>query len=332
MIKRFKILVLTDHVTHSKESSIYPLLCEMRKNKSCASIDVASRSVKENAPFFHEYNSTQLYVATVNKEYSFQEDNSFYSQDTQIKDIKNYDLIFLRIPQPIKVKFFKFLLKNFPENKIINKPSGIIKTGSKEYLMQFPQFCPEIKICHNKKDVLTFAKKFPIVLKPFRSYGGKGIFRIAENQAFDPKNREIPLDNFLEKLEKVEFLAMKYLKNVTQGDKRINVVNGKVVGATLRIPPKDSWICNVSSGGLAKKTKLTKEEKVMAKEISKILLAQGVVIFGFDTLVDDDGKRVLSEINTFSVGGFPQAERLSGEPVVRKTSDLLWTYIKKNIF
>jgi len=328
MKKRFKILVLTDHLTHSKESSIYPLLCEMRKNKLCSSIDVASRSVEINSSFFHEYKTTQLHVAEAKLDYCFHEESSFYSRNTQLKDLRDYDLIFLRIPQPIKAKFFKFLLKNFPEERIINKPSGIIKTGSKEYLTQFPQFCPETKLCHNKKDVLTFAKKFPIVLKPFRSYGGKGIFRIAEDKAFDPKNREMPLNAFLDKLEKVEFLAMKYLKNVTQGDKRINVVNGKVVGATLRLPPHNSWICNVSSGGKAKKTKLTKEEKTMAKEISKILLAQGVVIFGFDTLVDDDGKRVLSEINTFSVGGFPQAERLSGEPVIKKASDLLWKYIQ----
>ena len=36
------------------------------------------------------------------------------------------------------------------------------------------------------------------------------------------------------------YLAMKYLQNVTLGDKRIIVVNSKIMGAVLRKPPDDS--------------------------------------------------------------------------------------------
>ncbi|MCB9293917.1 MAG: hypothetical protein H6559_12470 [Lewinellaceae bacterium] len=39
---------------------------------------------------------------------------------------------------------------------------------------------------------------------------------------------------------------MKFLRNVRQGDKRIIVVNGEVLGAVLRLPPRGSWLCNAA--------------------------------------------------------------------------------------
>ena len=51
-------------------------------------------------------------------------------------------------------------------------------------------------------------------------------------------------------------------------------------------------------------------------------------MYGFDTLVDDDGKRVLSEINTLSIGGIGPLAELSGRPVIREAAKLLWGYLE----
>ncbi|MEM6318500.1 MAG: hypothetical protein AAF960_12580 [Bacteroidota bacterium] len=48
-----------------------------------------------------------------------------------------------------------------------------------------------------------------------------------------------------------------------------------------------------------------------------------------DTLVGDDGVRVLSEINTTSIGGLPQIARLLNQPLVEKAADLLWAFISE---
>jgi len=52
-----------------------------------------------------------------------------------------------------------------------------------------------------------------------------------------------------------------------------------------------------------------------------------VVVFGIDTLVGENGLRVLSEINTLNVGGFIQAEQTSGERVISRAAQLLWEYL-----
>ena len=46
--------------------------------------------------------------------------------------------------------------------------------------------------------------------------------------------------------------------------------------------------------------------------------------------VDDEGKRVLSEINTTSIGGLPQIAQLKNQPLVDEAIDLIWKYYLKN--
>ena len=110
---------------------------------------------------------------------------------------------------------------------------------------------------------------------------------------------------------------MRYLKNVSQGDRRILIVGGEILGASLRLPRQGSWLCNVSQGGkLVANTPIDEEHKII-EMISPNLLDKGILLFGADTLVNDEGERVLSEINTISIGGFPQAETLTRKPEIK---------------
>ena len=55
-------------------------------------------------------------------------------------------------------------------------------------------------------------------------------------------------------------------------------------------------------------------------------MKEGVLIYGVDTLVDDNGLRTLSEINTLSIGGFPQAEQQTGKPIIKMLIDKIFEY------
>ena len=114
---------------------------------------------------------------------------------------------------------------------------------------------------------------------------------------------------------------MEYLPGVKHGDKRVLVVNGKIMGASLRIPPDGSWMCNVSLGGHSVYADVEPEEKEMAKILIEKLAKRGICIFGFDTLIGKEGKRVLSEVNVLSIGGIVPMEKESGRPVVQMTAD-----------
>lgn len=330
-MKKYRFLTLTDHARHSAENSLYQLMTTLAKHEQCEQIDVASRGNMHNDAFFKGCLPAQLSAKAVDADFAFDASGAQFMETSKLVDIRDYDVVFMRLPRPISNEFLHFLSRIAAGKIIINNPSGIMKTSSKSWLLNFPELCPSMRLCFSIDEILEFATQFPIVLKPLREYGGKGIVRIEANQVFEG-NQAYPISSYLESIrETIEsegYLAMKFLKNVSQGDKRILVVNGQILAASLRLPPKDSWLCNVAQGGRSILAEVEPEEIQIVETISPKLLAAGIVFCGIDTLVNDDGKRVLSEVNTLSVGGFPQAEAQTGRPVLQQAINEIIKHLK----
>ena len=330
---KYTLLVLTDHSSQSKENSIFALLGAMRTHPYCQRIDIASRGLDQNKPFFSGEKAESLLACPITKDFAFHPEGVHFKTNLRTVNLQDYDAIFLRLPPPLDNGFLGFLTLHFPDKKIINRPSGLMKTASKAFLLNFPEICPEMKLCEKTEDIRAFSAQFPIVLKPLRNYGGKGIVKIEEGNVEVDGQSQTLADFLAAYAEAPEpYLGMKFLKNVGDGDKRIVVVNGQVLGGVLRLPPPGAWLCNAAQGGQAIRTELRPEEHYIAEVISPVLSKMGIAMFGFDTLVNDQGKRILSEINTLSIGGLPQMGALNGQPVVSQTASLLWQYINDEIY
>ena len=330
-MRKLKMLVLTDHRNHSSENSLYALVQSMKKHPSCAQIDVATRNFIGNAPFFEGHTTRNIFVSKVDQDFSFTTSGKAFEKDRRLENVSQYDAIWLRLPPPLSKDFLDFLANEFPKQLIINDPSGIYQTGTKAFLTNFKECCPPLAICDSIAAIKAFKAKFPIVLKPFRDYGGKGIVRIDGDRVWNGQV-QTNFEQFTQSLigQPIAYLGVKFLKNVGQGDKRIIVVNGQIMGASLRLPAKNSWICNVAQGGSSHQSVVNEEEVAIIKKIDPLLSKMGILMYGLDTLVGDDGKRVLSEINTTSIGGLPQIAQMDGKPLVKKATDLMWAYIVKN--
>ena len=181
-----------------------------------------------------------------------------------------------------------------------------------------------MQLIYNQASLEAFKAKFPIVLKPFLNYGGKGILKIKddlvwEGQQASPYSDWVAAQDF----DNFEYLGMQYMENVHLGDKRIIVCNGQILTAAIRYPAEGSWMCNVAQGGHSAPSKPTLEEYQMIDKLTPILLPKGIVIYGVDTLAGPEGKRVLSEINTLSIGGIAP----SGQNVVQKAVNAIWEFI-----
>lgn len=321
------ILVLTDSRTHQADESIYFLLQKMLINPAINKIFVVDRANEKNADFFSEKVVSSVSGVSVDENFLYENLQNFVFED---REIESFDVLFLRIDRPVSVSFFHFIETFFDQKNIINNPNGMLETGAKNFLENFSDLCPPMKICYSINDLEPFLQKFSVVLKPLNGFGGRGLIKI-ENEEVLVDGKKYLYKNFVQELTALlmdGYLAMKFLKNVTQGDKRVIVVNGEVVGAAMRFPAAGSYLCNCSQGGTAAFAEANEEEHLMAKKISEILTPKGVVMFGFDTLVNDDGKRVLSEINTMNVGGIYPTEVFSGRPVVQQSADLLCDYIE----
>ena len=328
-MRKYRVLSLTDHSGHSPENSIYALLSSMVTHTRCEEVVVASRSNKLNKRFFEQRDFSQLHVLRIDANFNYAASRNGLNDVEDTVDPFDVDIIFLRLPRPTTDEFLKDLEAEFGSHCIVNKPSGIIKCGNKAVLLDFQDVCPPLKVCHSIKDVQDFSKYQNIVLKPLRAYGGKGLVRIKDGVLNDGLKNH-PIMEYLESIESAlesdGYLAMRYLENVSLGDKRLIVVGGEILASVLRVPAGDSWLCNVAMGGTSVKSEPDEREREIIKRISPYLLNQGVLIFGADTLVDDDGWRVLSEINALSIGGFPQAEKQTGRPVINPTLNKIFQY------
>ncbi len=331
-MKKLKLLVLTDHSNHSAENSLYTLVQFMRLHPNCEQVDVATRGNELNGFFFIKFIPKNIFVTKVDRHFAFSSNGDAFKTNLRRSFLKDYDAVWLRMPPPLSSDFLAFLTQAFPNQLIINNPTGIYETGSKAFLLNFKDSCPPMSICTTIESIRDFKKQFPIVLKPYRDYGGKGIIRIDGDTVWDG-GVKMTFKAFTNqyKEKSIPYLGVKFLKNVGQGDKRIVVVDGQIMGASLRLPAKGSWICNVAQGGTSNMAKVSEEEETIIQKINPILSKMGIVMYGVDTLVDDNGKRVLSEINTTSIGGLPQIARMEGKPLVKQATDLIWDYIIKKI-
>ncbi|RMG83403.1 MAG: glutathione synthetase [Bacteroidetes bacterium] len=331
-MQKFNMLVLTDHTNHSAENAIYPFALAMSQHPRCRQLDVATRGLPLNDYFFKERKSKSLFVTKVTTGFTYSPDGEAYKKDLKRQSLRHYDVVWLRLPPPLSKDFLDFLPEAFPHRPIINDPKGIYETGSKAFLLNFPKWCPPMKLCTSLADIEVFKSRFPIVLKPLREYGGRGLVRIDGDRVWEG-SEETTWSAFAQKLGAApfEYLGVKFLKNVAQGDKRIVVVNGEIMGASLRLPPKGNWICNVAQGGRAVLSEPDETEIQMVEDINPRLRSLGILMYGVDTLVGDDGKRVLSELNTTSIGGLPQIAQQTGRPLLKKAVDHFWNYITEKI-
>ena len=121
--------------------------------------------------------------------------------------------------------------------------------------------------------------------------------------------------NFTQKI-----VVQKFMSKVSRGDKRVLLIDGKPVGAINRVPSPGSFKANLHLGAQAKKTKLSKTELNICKQISPSLKKNGLFFVGIDII---DNK--LTEINVTSPTGINQINRMDGVSI-QKT---LWEQIEK---
>lgn len=329
-----KLLCLTDHTTHNEANSFYRLAEGINNDERVDHLYVATKGHGINKAFF-DGRSLELHAIRMSSDFKYSGTHDSWDLEHKLFHLNDFDGIILRIPRTVGDHFFDFLEKQFANPQmIVNMPSGILRVSSKAFLLEVHEWCPPISLVEHGSDVLQCLQKIgPLVLKPLKQYGGKGIVRLIGDKVSDGQSERGLQDwiNTAESEGTFPMLAMKYLPRVTEGDKRVIVANGEIIGASLRRPSPGMWLCNVAQGGRAEIADLTPNEIEIARDLGRRLLGYGVVVFGFDTLVADDGIRVLSEINALSPGGIWPAELQTGKPLTKLVAKAIIDYLIQQV-
>ncbi|NND06454.1 MAG: glutathione synthetase [Saprospiraceae bacterium] len=328
-MRRYKVLILTDHSTHTENNSLYGIASTLYKDARCQMAFVASRGAEQNVNFFRTTTNADLHGQKITEDLAFEPTGEFFTKNLRTYSPGYFDLILLRLPRPVSDVFLLNLKTTFTGLPIINDPRGIITCSDKSFLLNFPSLCPPMRLCKSIQEINEFSSKYETVLKPLRDYGGRGILRITGEIINDGKSNYPQVEylkSIKENIENEGYLAMKYMKQVNKGDKRLIVVGREIIAASLRLPPEGSWLCNVALGGTATVASPSVEEYQMVEKLHPILMENGILIYGLDTLENDHGLRTLSEINALSIGGIIQAQEQTQRPILQMITDKIFEY------
>jgi len=232
--------------------------------------------------------------------------------------LETMDIIFIRQDPPFDMTYLTttYLLELISDKVlIINNPTEIRNCPEKLFLNKFPKLLPPTIITRDKNQIEEFLSEHKqIVLKPLYAFGGRDVFYVKlGDENFNP------IFEILREKYNDLIIAQKYLTEVKEGDKRIILVNGKPIGALLRIPGKNQIRANLAVGGKAEKTTLTRREQEICKTIGPELKKKGLILVGIDVIGD-----YLTEINVTSPTGIVAINQLENS----KIESVIWDEIE----
>ena len=175
---------------------------------------------------------------------------------------------------------------------VVNKPQSLRDCNEKVFATEFPQCTPPLLVSRSLKRLKGFLEEHQdVVFKPLDGMGGTSIFRVKA----DDQNLNVILET-LTQYGSQTIMAQKYLAGISDGDKRVLIVDGEVIPYCLaRIPSANDFRGNLAAGGRGEVRPLSDRDQWIAKQIAPTLVERGLLFVGLDIIGD-----YLTEINVTS--------------------------------
>ena len=241
--------------------------------------------------------------------------------DATYRQLADMDVILMRQDPPFDMAYITatHLLEHLPQSTmVVNNPAEVRNAPEKIMVLDYPDLMPPTMVSRDETAIAAFrAKHKDIIIKPLYGNGGAGVFLLKQGD----KNFNALLEMFFA-ASREPVMVQAYLPEVTKGDKRIILIDGKAVGAINRVPSADEARSNMHVGGQAMATELTARDQEICDIIGPRLKERGLLFVGIDVIGD-----YLTEINVTSPTGIREFERFTGVSLAAKT----WDAIEANI-
>lgn len=274
-----------ERIKPSKDTSFALLLEAQRRGYALYYIEPGSLSIQNSKAY------ARLAQLTVNDDI----DQYFKFGELQRTALASVSIILMRKDPPFDDQFlYDTQILSIAEGEgvmVVNNPQGLRDMNEKLAALQFPQCCPETLVSRSLLELKAFIEQHrDTVVKPLDGMGGKSIFRIRHGES----NVNVILETLTGSGNLV--LAQKYIPEITQGDKRILVIDGEPVPYALaRIPQGDEFRGNLAAGGLGFGQPLSERDYWIAREVGPWLKERGMLFVGLDVIGD-----YLTEVNVTS--------------------------------
>jgi glutathione synthase len=236
-------------------------------------------------------------------EFNYKNKKFFKILKKQKLDLTKCKFILIRQDPPFNIEYISatYILDSIKDKvQILNNPTSIRNVSEKLYSVKFQKYMPSTIFTQNIDEIKNFFKKHKkVILKPIHSYSGNDIHLLT---SFNLKL----IKRFIKQHDHI--MCQKFIPKISEGDKRVFLINGKVCGAISRVPKKGSFLSNMSKGAKPINIKLTKIENKISKLIAKDLKKQNIFFAGIDFI----DQKLNGDINVTSPTGLKTLYDLSG--------------------
>ena len=234
-------------------------------------------------------------------------------------DLVDFDVVWLRQDPPFDMHYITsthLLDRLAPGTLVVNDPFWVRNYPEKLLVLDFPDLTPPTTIARDLATIKAFkARHGDVILKPLYGNGGAGVFRL------DAADRNLTsLHELFTGFSREPLIVQKFLPDVSNGDKRVILVDGEPVGAINRVPAAGETRSNMHVGGRPEKIGLSERDLEICAAIGPLLKEKGQVFVGIDVIGD-----YLTEINVTSPTGIQELERFDGVNIAEK----IWQAIEK---
>ena len=198
--------------------------------------------------------------------------------------------------------------------RVLNRPASLRAWNEKLGALRWSHLMAPSLVSADVDQLAAFAAEHgDVVLKPLGGRAGQGVVR-SHGSAPGLK----ALLELVTHQQALPVMVQAFLPAVTEGDKRILLVDGDPLGAVNRKPAAGEFRSNLAVGGAPEACELTDQERRICAELAPALRAEGLFFVGIDVI---DGR--LSEINVTSPTGVREVERLGGIALADQTMERL---------
>ncbi len=225
----------------------------------------------------------------------------------QLVEVSDVDAVWVRKDPPFDVAYLHLTQQLDLVAKrtlVINSPRGLRDANEKLFAFQFARWMPRSLVSADRNRLLGFLEEVggQAVLKPLDGYGGLGVVALSRG---DRNTRS--LIDLLTREGREHALIQEYLPAIREGDKRVLLLDGRLLGAILRVPREDDLRANIHVGGRVEPTSLSPAEQAMVDDIGPELQTRGLYFVGLDLI----GEKLI-EVNVTSPTGIQELGRFTG--------------------
>ncbi len=230
-----------------------------------------------------------------------------------------FDAVLMRKDPPFDMEYiYSTYLLELAERqgaRVINRPRSLRDYNEKFSVTRFDRFTVPTLVTRLESEIRAFLEaQQDIVLKPLDGMGGASVFRLHRQD----HNIGVVIET-LTHYGRRTVMAQRYIPEITQGDKRVLLVDGKPAPFVLaRIPKAGETRGNLAAGARGVAQPLSARDREIAEAVGPVLAADGLLLVGLDVIGD-----FLTEVNVTSPTGMREIQEQTGFSVAGMMIDAL---------